>query len=379
MRIYLFSLATFILSPFMLAACSAATETAPVAESNIALELTPFVEDAEFPWGMVFLPNGDLLFTEQERGLRLAPKGKTTSRTVTGMPPALNEGQGGYLGLTLDPDFASNRLVYVAYSEGTADDNATAIVKARLNEASTAIESVERIFRGTSRDTAFHYGARLQFLNDGTLICSIGEGFRYMKEAQNTANTHGKVVRINTDGSIPEDNPFATGGGHPAVWSYGHRNIQGMIYLPETNQIYATEHGPKGGDELNLIEKGANYGWPKVSYGVNYDGTIITRDVEASGVKPPLHFWVPSIAPAGLVRLTGNVYPGWEGDFFSGGMNGPAGQKLVRLDMENGAVVGVEDLLEGDLSIRDVIEGPDGHLYVADKGIEGIFRVDIAN
>lgn len=361
-----------------LAACSAATETVPQSDSGVDLKLTAVVEDADLPWGMVFLPNGDLLFTEQEGGLKLSPASNSAVRPVDGMPTAFTDGQGGYLGLTLDPDFVDNRMIYVSFSDGDEDDNSTAIIRARLNDAATALENVEQIFRGTPRNTAYHYGARLQFLNDGTLVAGLGEGFRFMDDAQNPANTHGKTIRINADGSIPADNPFANDGGHPAVWSYGHRNIQGMVYIAETGSLYATEHGPKGGDELNLITKGANYGWPIATHGVNYDGTVITRETEADGVTPSLHFWVPSIAPAGLAHLSSDVYPGWQGDLFSGGMNGPAGQVLVRLDLENGEVVGVENLLQGELPIRDVVQGPDGHLYLAGKD-RGIYRVDIAN
>jgi len=200
--------------------------------------------------------------------------------------------------------------------------------------------------------------------------------------AQDPKKTHGSVIRINADGSIPEDNPFADGTvGHPAVWSYGHRNPQGLYYDADTDTLYSTEHGPKGGDELNLIRKGANFGWPTITYGVNYDGTIITSKTEAEGMEQPLTYWVPSIAASGLTKLTSDVYPGWKGDLFTGGMNGPAGLKLVRIDMEDGKVAGREDLLTGDAEgfpIRDVIQGPDGHLYVATKNMDGIYRVDVA-
>ncbi|HAE95218.1 MAG TPA: sugar dehydrogenase, partial [Hyphomonas atlantica] len=199
----------------------------------------------------------------------------------------------------------------------------------------------------------------------------------YMKDSQDPTNTHGKIVRINADGSIPADNPFADGeNGKPSVYSYGHRNVQGLYYDPETDTLYETEHGPKGGDELNLVTPGTNYGWPKITYGVNYDGTIITNETEAEGMAQPMTYWVPSIAPSGLVMLTSDVYPGWKGDLFTGGMNGPAGLELTRIDMENGEVVGRESLFDGEYAIRDVVQGPDGHLYVATKDFDGIFRVD---
>lgn len=362
----------------IIAGCTGTAENTQAVSSGVALKLTPVVEDTEFPWGMTFLPNGDLLFTEQERGLRIARGGAGAAEAVSGLPPAYTERQAGYLGLTLDPDFTSNRLVYVAYSKGNDAANSTAVIKGALSEDGTALENVTEIFLADPRDTSLHYGARLQFLGDGTLAVALGEGFKFMADAQDANNTHGSIVRINPDGTIPADNPLANGvGGHRAIWSYGHRNIQGLYYDGETDTLYATEHGPKGGDELNIIRKSGNYGWPAITYGVNYDGTVITTKTKAEGMKQPETYWVPSIAPSGLVKLKSDVYPGWKGDLFSGAMNGPAGLKLVRIDMEDGAVVGQEDLLDGEYSIRDVIEGPDGHLYIADKNTGGIFRVDL--
>ena len=378
MRLSTAGLATGLL----LAACGSAAVQTPDVTSDIHVKLTPVVAEAEFPWGMVFLPNGDMLFTEKEGGLKRVPGGEGTPVPVSGLPEAYTDRQAGYLGLTLDPDFAANRLVYLAYSKGTPEANGAAIIHARLSDDGNALEDVTEIFWADRRDTALHYGSRLQFASDGTLYATLGEGFKYMDQAQDPKITHGTVIRINPDGSIPADNPFADGAvGHPAVWSYGHRNAQGLYFDAETDTLFETEHGPKGGDELNVIKKGANYGWPKITYGVNYDGTIITNQTEAEGMENPLSYWVPSIAPSGLTKLTSDVYPGWKGDLFSGGMNGPAGLKLVRIDMEDGKVVGREDLLTGDdagFPIRDVIQGPDGHLYVATKDMDGIFRVDVA-
>ncbi|MEQ8300120.1 MAG: PQQ-dependent sugar dehydrogenase [Hyphomonas sp.] len=379
MRIITASLA----SGLFLAACGSAEVQTPDVASETKVKLTQVVAEAEFPWGMAFLPNGDLLFTEKEGGLKRVAGGEGAPVAVSGLPEAYTEKQAGYLGLTLDPDFGTNRLVYMSYSKGTAEDNTTAIVQARLSDDGNALENVTEIFAGDTRNTGLHYGSRLQFAKDGTLFATVGEGFAFMDLAQDPKTTHGTVIRINADGSIPADNPFADGTvGHPAVWSYGHRNSQGLFYDAGTDTLYETEHGPKGGDELNIISKGANYGWPKITYGVNYDGTIITNQTEAEGMENPLTYWVPSIAPSGLTRLTSDIYPGWKGDLFTGGMNGPAGLKLVRIDMEDGIVVGREDLLTGDeegYPIRDVIQGPDGHLYVATKNMDGIYRLDIAD
>lgn len=369
--------AGLILAGIALGACGEPNAQTPAVESDISVTLTP-VTEAEMPWGLAFLPNGDLLFTERENGLKYLPAGESVATPVPGMPDAYTDGQAGYLGLTLDPAFADNRLVYIAYSKGAQGDNATAVVRGRLSDDAASLENVEEIFVADSRPEPYHFGSRLQFANDGTLFISLGEGFVLMDEAQSPANTHGTIVRINPDGSIPADNPFADGeGGNPAVWSYGHRNVQGLYYDTSTGTLYETEHGPKGGDEFNIVQKGANYGWPKATYGVNYDGTVITEKTELDGAIPPETYWVPSIAPSGLTRLTSDVYPGWKGDFFTGGMNGPAGLELCRIDMEDGQVIGRESLFDDEYPIRDVIQGPDGHLYVATKNFDGIFRVDL--
>ncbi len=363
----------------VLAACSPGGDAAsgtPISVSDTKVKLEPLVA-AEQPWGMTFLPDGALLFTEKEGGLKFVAPGAGTSAPVSGLPPALTSGQAGYLGIALDPDFAGNRLVYVALASGTEAENATSVVRGRLSDDNTALESVEEIFRGKTKAGAYHYGSRLAFGTDGTLFITVGEGYDYMDLAQDPQEVLGKVVRINPDGSIPADNPFADGtAGNPAVWSYGHRNSQGLYFDTAAGTLWATEHGPKGGDELNIITPGTNYGWPKITYGVNYDGTIITKETEAEGMAQPELRWVPSIAPSGLTMLTSDVYPGWRGDLFTGGMNGPSGLVLVRIDLDGGKVVGKEDLLrEAEQSIRDVVQGPDGYLYIANKDFDGIFKV----
>ncbi len=360
-----------------LAACSPPGEpSAAIVVSDTKVRLEPVVE-AEQVWGMTFLADGGLLFTEKEGGLKFLPPGSGVPAPVSGLPPALTQDQAGYLDVALDPGFADNRLVYVSLSSGTPEANSTLMVRGRLSEDHSALEAVEELFRGDLRDTTYHYGSRFAFGNDGTLFATIGEGYKYMDLAQDPKTTHGKIIRINPDGSIPADNPFADGsGGNPAVWSYGHRNSQGLYYDTVSGTLWQTEHGPKGGDELNIITKGANYGWPRVTYGVNYDGTVITDQTGAEGITAPQTYWVPSIAPSGLTMLTSDVYPGWRGDLFLGGMNGPSGLVLVRIDLEGGKVAGKEDLLRGaNLSIRDVAQGPDGYLYVASKDFDGIFKV----
>jgi len=353
----------------------AQTEAQLKSETSVSLETV--TEGLENPWSIAFLPGGEALVTEVERGVRLiTADGELTPDLLTGAPDALYNRQGGYLDLALDPDFSDNRFVYLTFSEGTDEANRTAVFKARLAEDLSGFEDGEVIFRSTDQATGFHYGSRIDFMADGTMLVGLGDGFRYMDEAQSTGNYHGTIVRINTDGSIPEDNPFADGAA-PAIWSYGHRNVQGLVVIGDS--VYAHEHGPKGGDELNLIRPGANYGWPEITYGINYDGSIITRDRAKDGMEQPLAKWVPSIAPCGMAVATTDTYPGWKGDLFIGAMEGPDGLKLVRIDLEDGQVMGREDLLTDEgLPIRDVVEGPDSYLYVVTKQLDGaMYRVVI--
>ncbi len=341
-------------------------------------QLRPIATGFDYPWGLVFLPgDGGLLVSEREGRLSFVAPGEETGQAVSGAPEALIENQGGLLGLALDPDFAENRYVYLAYSKGTKSANSTALIRARLSENSLSLENVEQIFEASpTRSTQLHFGGRLLFLPDGTLLLSLGDGFRYMDDAQNPKNHHGTIVRLNTDGSIPADNPFADGkDGDPAVYSYGHRNVQGLALDPASGTIYANEHGPKGGDEINVIAPGKNYGWPEITYGVNYDGSIITRDTKAPGMEQPIVKWVPSIAPAGMVFYTGDKYSDWTGDLFVPAL---AGMKLQRVDLENGEVVGEEELFaDAGLRLRHVVQGPDGYLYVASDEVGGsIWRVE---
>lgn len=352
-------------------------DAAQSGETGLSLRTTPVIEGLEFPWALAALPSGDMLVTEREGRLNLLKDGALTP--ITGTPTAYVERQGGYFGLVLDPDFASNRIFYMSYATGDDDANSTAIMKAKLSADGTSISDVSTIYEADKRDTAFHFGGRMQFMADGTLLLSLGDGFRYMNDAQSTENTHGTIVRINPDGSIPDDNPFVgVEGAKPEVYSYGHRNVQGLFVDPATNTVYAHEHGPKGGDELNIITPGLNYGWPEITYGVNYDGTVITKKQEAEGLEQPYVKWVPSIAPSGMTLYTGDKYEGWTGDLIIGAMNGPAGLKLVRVDLEDGQIGDATDYLESfERPIRDVVQGIDGYLYIVTNELDGgVFRID---
>lgn len=374
----------FFLFSLGLVACAQQTAVPePDADGSIlskdGLRLIPVARDLEFPWGLAQLPNGDLLVTEREGRLRLIRNGELVSQPVTGIPDnAFIEVQSGYLGLALDPAFVNNRRLYMSYGKGTSDQNTTAVIVGTLSEDGTALRDVEEIFTGAENDTAYHFGSRIDFLPDGTLLVTLGEGARYTQNAQDTNSLHGKIVRINKDGSIPEDNPFVSGGGHPAVYSYGHRNVQGLQIDAARGLVFAHEHGPRGGDELNVIVPGNNYGWPVITYGINYDGTVITDKTEAPGMEQPVIKWVPSIAPSGMTLVETAGFEDWSGDLLIGAMNGPDGRKLVRVDLdEAGNVIETEDILSDvRLGYRDVLSTPDA-IYLATNDLDGaIYRLE---
>ena len=382
----MFRVAVSSLAILSLVACAEQSATPePLADgSHVSvdgLKLVPVAEGLEFPWGLAELPDGSLLVTEREGRLRLISSDGLVEAPITGLPDdILVERQGGLLGILLDPDFATNRKLYLSYAKGTSDSNTTAVISAVLSEDATALSEVTELFTAATRATGFHFGSRLAFLPDGSLMISLGDGGRYMEESQNTENLHGVIARIMPDGSLPDDNPFSDGSGHPAIWSYGHRNVQGMVYDADRDILFAHEHGPKGGDELNVVERAKNYGWPTITYGINYDGSIITDQTEAPGMEQPVVKWVPSIAPSGLALVQTDGFEDWHGDLLVGGMNGPAGLKLVRVDLdEAGNVTGTQDLLE-DLGVayRDVISTPSG-IYVATTDLDGfVYRVEKA-
>lgn len=376
-----------VLALVSLTACAGqAAAPEPEADGSIVsetgLKLVPVAEGLEFPWGMAALPNGDLLVTEREGRLRLIQNGALVDTPLTGLPgDILVEGQGGLLGILLDPAFETNRKLYLSYSKDMEGSNTTAIVSATLADDASGLSDVTEIFLGETRETAFHYGSRMAFLPDGSMIVTLGDGYRYMQDAQDPDLLHGKIARIMPDGSLPADNPFSNGGGNPAVWSYGHRNVQGLVYHSGANLLIAHEHGPKGGDELNIIEPGNNYGWPTITYGINYDGTIITDETEAPGMEQPDVKWVPSIAPSGMAIVETVGFEDWTGDLLIGAMDGPSGQKLVRVDISaDGAIGETQDLLDDlQTGFRDVISTPDA-IYVATNMLDGVvYRVEKAN
>jgi glucose/arabinose dehydrogenase len=317
------------------------------------------------PWSLAFLPGGAMLLTEHAGALRLVKDGKL-SAPVTGVPAVKFEGQGGLFEALPHPRFAGNHLVYLSYAHEGPDGNTLRVARAKLEGG--ALTGLKVLFEGKpARATAVHYGGRMVWLPDGTLLVTGGDGFNYREQAQNLASDFGKIVRIRDDGTVPPDNPFVgRKDARPEIWSYGHRNPQGIIHDPATGIVYAHEHGPRGGDEVNVIEKGANYGWPLATKGMDYSGAYITPYTSYKGTKDAIYGWTPSIAPCGFAIYHGAAFPQWDGDLFVGAL---AKTSLRRLDMEGGKVVG-EEVMLADLGarIRDVRLGPDGLIYVLTDG-----------
>ena len=329
-------------------------------------------------WGFQFLPDGKLLGTDKSgKLLVIDPEADSHSEITEGVPAVKDVGQGGLLDVLLDQDFAGNRLVYLTWSAIDGEDKAgTAVGRGRLNDGMTALEDFEILYEiDPKTDRSHHYGSRMVWgPNDGHLYFSVGDRGNRDENPQDTTRDGGKIYRIAKDGSIPSDNPFVDYvGAKKAVWSYGHRNPQSLTVHPETGEIWETEHGPRGGDEINVIEKGKNYGWPEITYGINYNGTQITQEVAKAGMEQPLHYWVPSIAPSGMAFITGGNYPGWEGDLLVGSLKFMRVQHVELADKE---VVGENKVLNNFGRVRDLRMAPDGWVYASVEG-EGLVRLAV--
>lgn len=322
------------------------------------------VEGLEHPWGMAFLPGGDILVTERPGRLRLVRDGRLVVEPVSGVPDVGSGGQGGLLDIALHPDFETTRWVYLTYSKSNAGERTTAVARGRYDEE--GLTELEEIYEADAwGDDDTHFGSRIAFDAAGDLYVTVGERGE-MEEAQILSNDQGTVLRLNDDGGIPADNPFVGDeNAREAIWAYGVRNIQALAFHPETDELWVGEHGPLGGDEINVIERGRNYGWPEITYGVNYDGTVISELTHLEGMEQPVHYWdesPESPALSGLTIYTGGELAPWRGHLFAGGLSG---RQLVRLDFDGHDLRDSETLLE-DLEhrIRDVRTGPDGLLYL---------------
>jgi len=335
------------------------------------------VDGLAHPWGLAFLPGGDMLVTERDGRLRLVRDGKLMPTPVSGLPRMMVGGQGGLLDVALAPNYAENGLIYIAYAGGRPGNAGTEVARGRLDLEAMTLREVKTIFKVAPKTSgAAHYGGRLQFHPDGTLFITLGDRYSYMDQAQSVENHLGTIVRINPDGSVPEDNPFVgREDAEPEIYTYGNRNVQGIALRPGTMTIWAHEHGPRGGDELNILKPGANYGWPAITYGIDYSGAIISDKTEAPGMEQPVVYWNPSIAPSGMTFYDGDKFPEWRGDIFLGAL---AHRHLRRLEMDGDMVVAQEELL-GELNarIRDVVQGPEGLLYVLTDAADGqILRLE---
>jgi glucose/arabinose dehydrogenase len=355
------------------------TETRPdekIAEANLKVDTV--ATGLTMPWASALLPNGDLLVTERGGKLRLVKNGKLDPQEITGIPEVLYKGQGGLLDINLHPNYKTNGWIYVSYSspkatgeEGDEGGANTALIRAKLKDH--ALTDIQPLFKALPNVKAnVHYGGRIVFDKKGYVFLSLGE--RGQKEnSQNLGRDQGKVVRLHEDGKIPTDNPFVkTEGARPEIWTYGHRNPQGLVVHPTTGVIWEHEHGPQGGDELNIIEKGKNYGWPLITFGIDYDNSIISKDTARAGLEQPVTYWKPSIAPCGMTFLTNDKFKGWKGDLLVGSLKFMYLQHLV---VKGNKVVSREIIFDKIGRVRDVRQGWDGNVYVVLENSGKVVRI----
>lgn len=359
-------------------ASSAATAQTVVDSEHYRLKLTPITDSLAYPWGMAFLPDGGLLVTERGGSLRLVQMNGDVSEGISGIPVVSASGQGGLLDVALDPAFTENRYIYLSFSEPGAGGAGTSVARGHLNLDAMQVTDVEVIFRQTPKtSTSRHFGSRLVFARDGTLFITTGDrGER--DRVQDFSINRGQIIRINSDGSIPPDNPFVGREGYrPEVWSLGHRNPQGAALHPKTGDLWTVEHGARGGDEINIPRAGRNYGWPVISYGTHYSGESIGIGTSAPGYEQPVYYWVPSIAPSGMTFYSGDVFPAWKDSVFVGALRG---RHVSRLSLDGEKVVREERLLQGlGERIRAIEEGPDGFVYLLTDDDPGqLIRVEPA-
>ncbi len=340
---------------------------APAPAAHSAYRVVPVATGLNHPWSLTWLPDGRMLVTERPGRLRIVAADGTLSPPVAGVPAVTAENTGGLLDVVLDPKFRSNRLIYISYLEPRdGGNNAISVARGRLVEGSgqPAIEGLAVILRtGPATTGGDNVGSRLAFGRDGRLYISLGDRMGLRDQAQSLGSDLGKIARINLDGSIPADNPFVgVAGARPEIFSFGHRNPEGLAVNPATGALWEHENGAKGGDEVNLIRPGRNYGWPVITYGIDYSGAKIGIGTQKAGMEQPVYYWDPSIAPSGMAFYTANLFPGWKGDLFVGALKG---ERVVRLTLK-GDRVQSEEVLLTDLHerIRDVRQGPDGALYV---------------
>ena len=330
---------------------------------KITYGVDTIADNLKNPWGIAFLPDGRVLVTEREGNVLIFQDGKQLEEKIT-IPDVYVKGQGGLMDIKLHPDYEENGWIYLSYAKKGEGGGGTVIARTKME--GNKFTALEQLFSAQPlSESGAHFGSRIVFDGNGYIFFSSGE--RGTKEnAQNLGNHLGKVLRLHEDGRVPDDNPFVnTEGAKPEIWSYGHRNPQGLVYDAGTKTLWDVEHGPKGGDELNKVEKGKNYGWPLITYGINYDGTPITDKTSQDGLEQPVTYWVPSIAPCGLMQVKGDKYKGWKNSLLVGAL---ALQHVARVELADGKYVGQERLLDKMARVRAIEESPDGYIYVATEG-----------
>ncbi|UPK02923.1 PQQ-dependent sugar dehydrogenase [Bradyrhizobium sp. 170] len=340
------------------------------------LEVRTIARGLANPWALAFLPDGKMLVTERPGRMRIVTTEGQISPPLKGVPEVWASGQGGLLDVVVDKSFAQSKTIYFCFAERTEGGGRTTVTRAKLNDGNGRLDDVKIIFRQQGPlSSGNHYGCRIAQADDGNLFVALGDHFTHRDQAQNLGNHLGKLIRIAPDGSVPSGNPFAgRTDAKPEIWSYGHRNVQALAINPASGDPWEIEHGPRGGDELNLIGKGKNYGWPVIGYGIDYSGAKIHDATAKDGMEQPLKYWVPSIAPSGMAFYTGKLFPKWNGSLFTGALRGAM---LVRLTLNGNAVTSEERLLQNlHERIRDVRQGPDGALWLLTDSSNGrVLRV----
>ncbi len=363
--------AATLFSGSVLSLTGARGEAPTFASSAGELEVRTIARGLVNPWALAFLPDGTMLVTERPGRLRVVKSDGNISPPVNGVPEVWASGQGGLLDVVTDRSFTQNRTIYFCYAERANGGGRTAVARARLTDGNSRLDEVKVIFRQQGPlSSGNHYGCRIAQADDGNLFVTLGDHFAPRDQAQSLGDHLGKVIRIAPDGSVPSGNPFlGRADARPEIWSYGHRNAQSLAIRPSSGELWEIEHGPRGGDEVNVIGKGKNYGWPVIGYGVDYSGARIHDATAKDGMEQPVKYWVPSIAPSGMTFYTGALFPQWSGSLFTGALRGAM---LVRLTL-NGNTVTAEERLLQDLNarIRDVRQGPDGALWLLTDSSSG--------
>ncbi len=331
-----------------------------VATEKMTISVDTLYTEFENPWGMTWLPDGRMLVTERKGEILIFENDKYTGEKLQGVPAVYEVNQAGLLDIALHPDYESNGWIYIAYAKNMGKGGVLTIMRAKL-DGNNLVDQEEIMVNMPEWEGGIHFGSRIVFDKNNYLFYSNGDKGSRPANAQELDNAHGKIHRIHDDGRIPEDNPFVnTPGAVPSIWTYGNRNPQGMVYDRDNNRIWAVEHGPKGGDELNLIEKGKNYGWPVISYGINYDGTVLTEITEKEGMEQPVTYWDPSIATCGLALVTSDRYPEWKGNLMVAAL---AKMHIARVALDGNEYVDEEILFQDIGRVRQVAQSPDGYLY----------------